>query len=50
MSHNVTACTAAGTECSTADANSECQLTGLKYRCKVGYSLGGTCAAPVRNK
>ena len=42
-SHYVlSACTAAGTECMTADANSECRLTGCKCKCRDGYTMGGT--------
>jgi len=35
------ACTNGGTQCSTADPNSECDLTTGTCRCKVGYSMGG---------
>ena len=38
---NDAACTNGGTQCSTADPNSECDLTTGTCRCKVGYSMGG---------
>jgi len=38
----LSACTVGGTECSTVDANSECNEGALKCVCKFGYTMGGT--------